>query len=270
MMLFGLSLASALLSANALQDAETEPLVAAISYTGNTAPDGSVDCEEIAADDLEEEVCESEVLVRDAADRGAKIIVLSEGAFEIENPEALPRVGRVPDPDRAPILYGFAALADELDVYLMVPMHTEDSDGHRFSSLAAFSPRGRTLAVHHKVELYSEEHEEYEAGRHITTFDTPWGRIAMLLCSDLYADPELHVDMIRSGATIVALSSMWTVSEAARWQAALAHDWGVFVIAANGAGGRGRGSGIYAPGGVEIDSDDSGTDVAVVGPLRSW
>ncbi len=270
MTLLGLSLVSALVAADAMQEAGDEPLVAAISYTGNTAPDGSVECEELANDDLEEEVCEAEVLVRDAADRDAQIIVLSEGSFETDSAEAMPLIGRTPDPEAAPILTRFSALADELDVYLMVPMHTEDRRGRAFTSLVAFGPHGRTLAVHHKVELYSEEQDQFEAGQGFETFNTPWGRVAMLLCSDLYAEPELHVAMVRAGVKIVALSSLWTVGDAPRWQSALAHDWGVFVVAANGAGGQGRGSGIYAPGGAEIESDDSGTDVAVVGPLRSW
>ena len=91
----------------------------------------------------------------------------------------------------------------------------------------------------------------------------------MMLCSDLYAEPELHLQMVaRSKAKIVALSSLWTVEEATRWQAALAHDWRVHVIAANGAGGTGKGSGIYGPDGTPLTSDDSGLDAVLVASLR--
>lgn len=268
MTLFGLSLVAALWAADDAYET-SDPLVAAIAYTGNTAPDGSFECEENAATDIEEELCEVEVLVRDAAEQGAVLIVVSEGAFETEDPEALPRRGRLPDPERSPILAGMSNLAAELGVYLLVPMHTLGPDGGLYTSLIALGPRGRTAGVHHKVELYSVERDDYQAGVDFGTFETPWGRVAMMLCSDLYGEPKLHRDMVeRSKADIVALSSLWTSPGALSWQAALAHDWGVHVIAANGAGGDGVGSGIYDPTGRSLASDDSGLDVAITASLR--
>jgi len=270
MTLLGLSLVAALWAADHAYDTGTEPIVAAVSYTGNTPPDGNFDCEELASTDIEEELCEVEVLVREAASRDARIVVLSEGSFEIEDAEGLPSMGRVPDADRSPILAGMSNLAAELQLYLVVPLHTLDADEEPHTSLVAFGPTVRTVGIHHKVELYSSEHDEFIAGTKFGTFDTPWGRVAMLLCSDLYAEPELHLEMVaRSKAKIVALSSLWTVEQALRWQAALAHDWGVHVIAANGAGGTGVGSGIHAPDGSTIVSDDSGLDAVLVASLRS-
>ncbi|MCR9159508.1 MAG: carbon-nitrogen hydrolase family protein [Nannocystaceae bacterium] len=268
MTLFGLSLVAALWAADDAYDT-SDPIVAAIAYTGNTAPDGSFECEEMANSDIEEELCEVEVLVRDAADQGAVLITVSEGAFETEEPEALPRRGRVPDPEHAPVLAGMSNLAAELGIYLLVPMHTIGPDGRLYTSLIALNPRGRAVGIHHKVELYSSERDDYAPGKGIETFETPWGRVAMMLCSDLYGEPSLHQTMVtRSGADIVALSSLWTTAGALSWQAALAHDWGVHVIAANGAGGDGVGSGIYTPEGRSLASDNSGLDTVVVATLQ--
>jgi len=272
MTLLGLSLLTALWAADHAYDAEDandEAVVAAVAYTGNTPPDGNFECEELASTDIEEELCEVEILVREAADQGARIVVLSEGSFEIEDPEGLPRKGRLPDPELSPILAAMSNLAAELQLYLVVPIHTLDHSGQTYTSLIAFGPRGRTVGVHHKIELYSTEHEEFLPGTRFGTFETPWGRVAMMLCSDLYAEPELHLQMVaRSKAKIVALSSLWTVEEATRWQAAIAHDWGIHVIAANGAGGTGKGSGIYKPDGTPLTSDDSGLDAVLVASLH--
>ena len=104
MNLIGLTLLTALWAADhAYEELGEEPIVAAVAYTGNTPPDGNFECEELADSDIEEELCEAEILVREAADQGARIVVLSEGSFEIEEPERLPRKGRLPDPELSPI-----------------------------------------------------------------------------------------------------------------------------------------------------------------------
>jgi len=269
MTLFGFSLVSALLAADHAYGVEPEPIVAAIAYTGNTPPDALNDCETSAASIIDEETCEVAALVRDAASRGAQLIVVSESAFETESAEALPRQGRLPDPKSAPVLSSMSNLASDLEVYLAVPLHTEDYEGRPRSSLIAFGPTGRTVGIHHKVELYSTELDEFVPGERISTFATPWGRVAMMLCSDVYAAPALHMALARTGSDIVLLSSMWTVEGSTRWQSTFAHDWGVYVVAANGAGGRGKGSGVYDRDGSPIQSDDSGLDTALVSSLRS-
>ena len=168
MTLLGLSLLTALWAADHADETEEEPVVAAVAYTGNTPPDGNFECEELADTDIEEELCEVEILVREAADQGARIVVLSEGSFEIEDPEGLPRKGRLPDPELSPILSAMSNLAAELQLFLLVPIHTVDHRGQVYTSLIALGPRGRTVGIHHKIELYSTEHEEFvEARPHV-------------------------------------------------------------------------------------------------------
>ena len=84
MTLFGFSLLTALLAAEDAYEATPEPVVAAVAYTGNPASDAGLDCVDLATDesDVDQELCEVEVLVRSAVDQGAQLIVVSEGAFE--------------------------------------------------------------------------------------------------------------------------------------------------------------------------------------------
>ena len=87
----------------------------------------------------------------------------------------------------------------------------------------------------------------------------------MMIFSDLYADPVVHHEMVNErGASIIALSSLWTVPDPSRWYASFARDWRVHVVAANAAVGKGRGGGIYDPMGRGLSTTESGYDEVLV------
>jgi len=186
--------------------------------------------------------CAVEVLVRRAAAAGAELVVTPEYALGQAGVEASPRVGEVPSTG---LSARFATLADELDVYLVISLVTGAAE-RPYNSQVAFGPDGAVRAVHHKFELFDHENLTMRAGTDVTAFDTPFGRVGLLVCADIYGDPRLHARLTEElGATIVALSERWTVAGAPRWAAAFARDWGVTVVAANGSGGEGRGGGVF-------------------------
>jgi predicted amidohydrolase len=243
-------------------------VVAAINYTGWPLASDEAQCE--TDSDLALEACEVEWLVRQAALEGADLVVVSEYAFEVMETEVEPTVGQRP-PAAALLQRRFAQIADELDLFLVIPVRTHAGSGlvSDHSSQIVFDPRGRVAAVHHKFELYESELDDFVPGGDVTTFMTPAGPVGLLLCSDLYGDPRLHERLVRDlGARIVAVSSMWTVEPAVQWQAAFAHDWDVVVVSANGAAGVGRGGGIFAPGGAALAMTDSGYDEVVLAILE--
>lgn len=241
-------------------------VVAAIDYTGNPTDPEQFECEEAFPDDYA--MCEVEHLVRRAASEGAQLVVLSEYAFDVYEGEPQARIAKRPKHRDAPIQRRFSQVADELDIYLVLALPTRVR-GREYSSQVVFGPDGRVVAVHRKIELYQDESDDYVPGRDVTTFATPFGRVGLLLCSDLYMDPRLHQRMVRDqGARIVALSSLWTVADARRWQAAFAHDWGVYLIGANGGAAIGAGGGVYTPTGRTLVSSDSGYDEVLVAMLE--
>ena len=250
----GLLTEALLLAALSEPIVEREPItVAAVLYTGWDNPDLRLGC-------AGEALCEVEMLVRKAHAKGAELIVVSEYAFDEHDPEPDPDVGTVPNDEHAPILTRFSRVAWELDTYLFVPLETRRGKDV-FGTMVAFDPKGTIVGVHHKFELYDVETEDLSAGSGVSAFDTPYGRIGMLLCSDIYGDPRLHAELTqRLNAKIVVLSSLWSSYGADRWQSAFARDWGVHLVAANGAGGKGVGAGIYDPVGNKIAFDDSGYD----------
>lgn len=181
--------------------------------------------------------CRLEVLVRAAHAEGAAVVVTPEYALELETPV---EVG-----GDEPVLRRFRGLADELDIVLVLALQTQGRALPR-NSQVALGPDGRILAVHHKIELFDGERATMEAGTDVVAFDTPHGRMGLLVCADLYAAPALHARLTGMlGAELVLVSAWWTVEGALAWPAAFAHDWQRPVVFANGSAEDARGSGIF-------------------------
>jgi len=227
--------------------------VAAIQY-------GDVDPDDVESDcGREDHNCALEALVRHAAEEGAALVVLPEYALRQPDPEQFSRqTGVSPDPQQAPLAARFAGLARELRIFLVINLLTGVEKDFRNTQLV-FDRQGRIAAWHHKFELFAGEKLNLAPGGRLATFDTPFGRVGLLICADLYGSPRKHARLTRElGARIVAVSSSWTVSHAERWPTAFARDWGVYVVAANAGSEESVGSGIYAPTGRALAT--SGTD----------
>lgn len=214
--------------------------VAALNYRGVSAKE--LGC---PGDDA----CALEVLVRKVASRGAALVVAPEYGLIQFDPEPEPKVGSKPSDPKAVAQVRFAKLADELDLYLVINLHTF-VDKKIYNTQIAFDPTGHVVALHHKFELFEGEREVLTAGDQVSAFDTPFGRVGLLICADMYGDPDLHHRLTQElDVDIVAISSQWTVPVAPRWLAAFAHDWGVYVVGANSSVGAGGGGAVVDPSG---------------------
>ena len=217
--------------------------VATIGYAGG----------EPSAFGCDRDLCAFETLIRSANDSGATVIVTPEYSMPQRDAEPRIPVGRRPSAHSAPIQGRFSALADELDIHLAINLETEDAEGKAFNSLLVFDPRGVLAARHDKMELFEGERQTLEPGQEVTTVETPYGRFGLLICADLYTEPALHRALVEGeGTSLILFSAAWTVPVATRWQAAFAHDWGVYFVAANASLGSGKGSEIFDPGGKAI------------------
>ncbi len=247
--LWVLSLATTLLLARSESGHEPTVRVAAVSYPG-----GAPHRYECTTD-----LCAFEAILRAAAEDGARIVVTSEYSLPQRDAEPRIAIGKTPN-DKAPLQGMFSLLARELDLYVAIDLETENAKGRTYNSLVVFDPRGVVVARHDKVELFEGERQALDPGHEVSVLDTPYGRLGFLICADLYAEPKLHRRLTVDLATdIVLVSAAWTVPVASRWQAAFAHDWQVFVVAANASLGKGRGGGIF---------DDRGHSIARPGRVR--
>jgi len=160
--------------------------------------------------DLEICLAEIERILDDARARGADLVVLPEAALggyveslhdvDIDPPPAL-------DPD-GPELRRVAEAAGELVV--CVGFCEDGGDGARHNSAACVSGDG-LLGLHRKVHLPLQEDRFTTPGEHLCAFDTPVGRIGMLICYDK-AFPEAARTLALDGAQVLAFLSAWPCS----------------------------------------------------------
>jgi predicted amidohydrolase len=169
--------------------------------------------------DIELSLRRIERTVREARARGAQLIVFPEAALggypcEGTNPFARPttlsrdadlfeRLGRAAGP--AVVCVGYA----------------EAAPGGPFSSAVCISGDG-ILGHHRKVHLPPSERVTFRPGDGFAAFDTPVGRMGMLICYDKVF-PEAARELALDGAQIVASLAAWPVCRL-RPAAVIRHD----------------------------------------------
>lgn len=203
---------------------------------------------------------------------GAKLVVLPEAALggyveslhgvDVEPPPALDVAG--------PELRRVCELARDLTV--CVGFCEAGADGARHNAAACVTGDG-VLGVHRKIHLPLSEDRFTTPGDRLEAFDTPVGRIGMLICYDK-AFPEAARTLALDGAQVLTFLSAWPCSAtnaAARlqedrqwrraelWDRARAAENSMIVASANQTGAFGvlrfiGGSRIVDPGGDIVDA----------------
>ncbi|MFE4828745.1 carbon-nitrogen hydrolase family protein [Streptomyces sp. NPDC056672] len=159
--------------------------------------------------DLEEDFAVAERLIKEARAEGVRLLALPEACLggyllSLDNdteldagPPALALDG--------PEIRRLAALAGELTV---VAGYCEaGTDGRRYNSVVCVNGDG-VLGNHRKVHQPLSEDASYASGDHFHAFDTPVGRIGMLICYDK-AFPESARALALDGAEIGVVVSAW-------------------------------------------------------------
>ena len=149
-------------------------------------------------------------LIADAREAGAGLLVLPDAAIggyladlRHPDPDALPPALRPDDP----ILDKVAGLAREM----VVCVGYCEADGEQRYNAAVCLTGDGVLGRHRKVHLPAAEGVIYRAGTEFASFDTPVGRIGMLIDYDK-TFPESARTLAVDGAEIVACLSAWPAS----------------------------------------------------------
>ena len=128
-------------------------------------------------------------LIRQAAKKGALLIVGTENAFGYSF---------TPDEPRCEM----NRVARETGRYLVVG-HEMNAKPTPFNCASLVSPEGKTLGTHHKIALFLGERQTMQAGVHASAFDSPLGKIGMLICFDnCYTLPAREAAL--AGAVLIA------------------------------------------------------------------
>ncbi len=205
-------------------------------------------------------------IIEDARAQGVGLLVLPEAALggyvetlhgEAEPPPALSADG--------PELAAVAELAG--DMVVCIGFCEDGGEGIRYNAAACVTGTG-VIGVHRKTHLPLDEHRITTVGDSLATYDTPVGRIGMLICYDK-AFPEAARTLTLDGAQVLCFLSAWPTSatnpapvltddrqwrRAELWDRARAAENSLIVASANQTGSFGRldfvgGARITGPGG---------------------
>jgi N-carbamoylputrescine amidase len=153
-----------------------------------------------------------ERIVAQARARGASLVVLPESALGGYLYE--PHVAGAPTPCAPPPMLHrdgaeIASLARIAGDVVVCIGYTEEAPGGPYSSAVCVSGDG-VLGHHRKVHVPLGERATFNAGAGFEAFDTPIGRIGMLICYDK-TFPEAARQLALDGAGLIASLSAWPV-----------------------------------------------------------
>ena len=160
------------------------------------------------SDDVQANLDKIEMHVREAARRGAKLVVLQElfeGPYFCIDIDAVHNKRAKPFKGNTTVAW-LCALAKELSVVLPVSFFEEDGD-RRFNSLSMIDADGKVLGLYRKSHIpdapgYSEKFYFAEGDTGFVVHDTAVGKIGAGICWDQWF-PEAARAMVLKGAEIL-------------------------------------------------------------------
>jgi predicted amidohydrolase len=155
--------------------------------------------------DLEADFARIEKLVAQARAEGVGLLALPEAALggylaTLDGGAEGPPPLRLDGPEIARL----SALAGDM---VVIAGYCEDTGERRYNSAVCVSGDG-VLGNHRKVHQPLSEDANYGAGAEFTAFDTPVGRLGMMICYDK-AFPESARALALDGAEIIVCVSAW-------------------------------------------------------------
>lgn len=148
----------------------------------------------------------AERLIRRAAANGAEIVATPESfldGYAARNPSLTAdgfRALAEPVPDGR-YFARLQQLAHELDIYLVAAI-TERAAGAVYNSAVLLGPDGSLVGTYRKKFLWPGEAHLYTAGREIPVFETPFGKVGMMICFDRM-QPQAIEELVARGVDLV-------------------------------------------------------------------
>lgn len=192
-----------------------------------------VACAQFAAvaADLPANLASVDRLAREAAGRGAAIVVFPELCLSgYLGPDEVERHAVAPD---GPELGRVAAAAASARMAVAVGFAERAGDGRLFSSIAVFGPDGTPVAIRRKAHLFGQETRWATPAASAAAFDLCGVRCGAWVCYDTRF-PELARRLALDGATLALVGAAW-LGPADEWELAVrsrAMDNGIYVAAA--------------------------------------
>lgn len=182
-----------------------------------------------STDDVSQNLMMADQLINDAAEQGAKLIVLPE-MFAIMGIDQMQKLKYREPIDHGPIQDFLSQKAAFHGVWIVggtIPVEVPGSDDKVFASCLVFDDQGKRVARYDKIHLFDVElratKESYlesktvDPGDQIVVVQTPFGKLGLSVCYDVRF-PEMFRLMLREGVEIIVLPSAFTYTTgAAHW-----------------------------------------------------
>ncbi|MDP4546939.1 carbon-nitrogen hydrolase family protein [Marinobacter sp. MDS2] len=193
----------------------------------------------VSGHDIEVNLAEAARLLKEAAERGAKVAVLPEN-FAVLASSQMQVCGEREAGDSPVVRHFLAAQARALGLWIVggsMPLASRPDGSSIADRVRAcclvYDDQGREVARYDKIHLFDamvedahgqyKESNAFEPGDQVVTIDTPAGRLGLAICYDLRF-PELFRALREQGADWVCLPSAFT------WQTGDAH-WHALIRA---------------------------------------
>ena len=169
-------------------------------------------------------IAHAERLIREAAQRGAELVMLPEMfCCPYENIAFRP-YGEAAGGEAQKAL---AALARELGVWIVGGSLPELEGARVYNTSFVYDSAGRQVARHRKMHLFDisveggqsfRESDTLTSGHDVTVFDTPWGKMGLCICFDLRFE-ELARVMTLQGARVLLVPAAFNMTTGpAHWE----------------------------------------------------
>lgn len=245
--------------------------VAAVQYAsgGHAAVDSA--CSSSSLPDA----CAVGKLVAQAQSKGAVLVVTPEYGLGQKYYEPVPTLGENPGTSSSwtddTLIKGFSKQAAKLAIHIVIDLQTTEGQGKpKYNTLVAFDSKGKVVGVHHKFELFSSESKNLTPGKGVMVFDSPVGKVGLLICADIYGASPLHNKLVKTlKARVIAFSAHWMTAGAPSYPATFAKTHGVYFIAANTTLGPGQGGGVYDPNGKTLAQSTKNTPSIIYATIPS-
>ena len=157
----------------------------------------------------------AEGLIRRVADEGAQIVSTHEGFLEgyvvYEEENTPERFLEIAEPLEGPYVQKLRALSDELNIYLAVGLAERDGD-QVYNAAILLGPEGQIVGRYRKTHMAAVESRWYVRGAEFPVFDTPLGRLGIMICYDRQF-PEPARLLALQGAEVILNPSWGTHGE---------------------------------------------------------
>lgn len=172
-------------------------------------------------DDVANNLSLARSMVRDAARRGAQLVVMPEN-LAFMGPEGRKRELAAPLAPGSQVFESLSMAASDAEVWVIaggIPEKSEDPN-RPFNTCAVFAPDGSLVASYRKVHLFDvdlpdgtrfAETDACSRGDAVACVDIEGFRVGLSICYDLRF-PELYRRLVDKGAEVVVVPSAFTVT----------------------------------------------------------